>query len=151
LQNLQILFETAKQFSFIWIIFFSEKTLVKCFRTYVCTSTGQSRFSRDSFHCNFFAFLDCFFIKLTFSVRNQFINLTYKWYNIFRALHGAPMGPHWKTEIPWGPIGEIANISFQNKFSATRCISSESFSISALIPMMNIVILKLVLHLCEVF
>jgi hypothetical protein len=67
---------------------------------------------------------------------------------------GRPWGPIEKSKshgAPWGPIGEIANISFQTKFSATRCISSESFSISALIPMMNIVILKLVLDLFEVF
>jgi hypothetical protein len=48
-------------------------------------------------------------------------------------------------------MGEIANISFQTKFSAIRCISSESFFISELIPMKNIVILKLVLDLFEVF
>jgi hypothetical protein len=61
------------------------------------------------------------------------------------------MGPHSKIGIPWGPIGEIANISIQTKFSATRCISPESFSISALIPMKNFVILKSVLDLFEVF
>jgi hypothetical protein len=67
---------------------------------------------------------------------------------------GCPWGPIDKSKshgAPWGPIGEIANISFQTKFSTTRCISSESFSISALIPMKNIVILKLVLDLFEVF
>jgi hypothetical protein len=52
---------------------------------------------------------------------------------------------------PWGPIGEIANISIQTKCSATRSISPESFSISALIPMKNFVILKSVLDLFEVF
>jgi hypothetical protein len=56
-----------------------------------------------------------------------------------------------KIGNPWGPIGEIANISFQIKFSVTRCISPESFCNSALIPMKNFVILKLVLDLFEVF
>ncbi len=51
------------------------------------------------------------------------------------GLHGAPLG----------------KLQIQTKFSETRCISSESFSISALIPMKNIVILKLVLDLFEVF
>jgi hypothetical protein len=49
-------------------------------------------------------------------------------------------GPVSKIENPWGPIGEIANISFQIKFSVTRCISPESFCNSALIPMKNFVI-----------
>jgi hypothetical protein len=55
-----------------------------------------------------------------------------------------------KQRFAWGPIGEIANISIQTKFSATRCISPESFSISALIPMKNFVILQSVLDLFEV-
>jgi hypothetical protein len=63
---------------------------------------------------------------------------------------GRPWGPVSKIGIPWGPIGEIANISFQTKFSATRGISPESFSIFALIPMKNFVILKSVLDLFEV-
>jgi hypothetical protein len=60
-------------------------------------------------------------------------------------------GAHGEIGIPWGPIGEIANISFQTKYSTTRCISPESFSISALYPMKNFVILKSVLDFFEVF
>jgi hypothetical protein len=67
------------------------------------------------------------------------------------ALHGAPMKPVSKIGNPWGPIGEITNISFQIKFSVIRCISPESFCNSALIPMKNFVILKTVLDLFEIF
>ncbi len=65
--------------------------------------------------------------------------------------HGAPSQKSETHGAPWGPIGEIANISFQIKFSVTRCISPESFCNSALIPMKNFVILKSVLDLFEVF
>jgi hypothetical protein len=65
--------------------------------------------------------------------------------------HGAPSQKSEPHGAPWGPIGEIANISFQIKFSVTRCISPESFCNSALIPMKNFVILQSVLDLFEVF
>jgi hypothetical protein len=65
--------------------------------------------------------------------------------------HGAPSQKSKSHGAPWVPIGEIANISFQIKFSVTKRISPESFCNSALIPMKNFVILKSVLDLFEVF
>jgi hypothetical protein len=50
-----------------------------------------------------------------------------------------------------GTIGYIANISSQTKYSVARCISPESFSISALVPINSFVTMKTFLELLEVF
>jgi hypothetical protein len=52
---------------------------------------------------------------------------------------------------PWVPIGYIANISSETKCSATRSISPESLSISALILINSFLTLKTLLKILEVF
>jgi hypothetical protein len=52
---------------------------------------------------------------------------------------------------PWVPIGYIANISSQTKYSATRCISAESFIISTFIPINSIATLGTFLEILKVF
>ncbi len=64
---------------------------------------------------------------------------------------GRPWVTHLKMGNPWVPIGYIANISSQTKCSATRSISPESLSISALIPINIFLILKTLLDLLRVF
>jgi hypothetical protein len=56
-----------------------------------------------------------------------------------------------KTGNPWVPIGYIANTSSQSKSSVTRCISPESFSISALIQRNSFATLKMFLEFLDVF
>jgi hypothetical protein len=64
-----------------------------------------------------------------------------------------PLSIHLKLKMgnPWVPIEYIANISSQTKCSATRSISPESLSISALILVNSFLTLKMLLELLEVF
>jgi hypothetical protein len=63
---------------------------------------------------------------------------------------GHPWVTHLKMGNPWIPIGYIANISSQTKYSVTRCISPESLSISALILINSFLTLKTLLEILEV-
>jgi hypothetical protein len=66
---------------------------------------------------------------------------------------GRPWVTHLKMGNPWVPIGYIANISSQRKYSVTRCISAESFIISTFIPinLNSIVTLETSLEVLKVF
>jgi hypothetical protein len=64
---------------------------------------------------------------------------------------GRPWVTHLKMGNPWVPIGYIPNISSQTKYSATRSVSPESLSISALILINSFLTLKKLLDLLAVF
>jgi hypothetical protein len=56
-----------------------------------------------------------------------------------------------KVFNPWEPIGYIADNFSQIKYSASRSISSDSSSISALISVKSFVTLKSFLEYLEIF